>query len=101
MLTVPALEQRHPHVARLLVQLILAQIAENPAARAHAAHVVDRLGEHRKALWRHAVQTALHALGIGDQKLIVQPAVLGKQLVGVAVLGRDEDRVPGQATCSK
>ena len=88
-----ALEQRHPHVPGLLVQLIVARRAEDPAARAHAAHVVDRLGEHRERGRRHAVQTAVQALRFGDQELVVDPAILRKHHVGVAVFGRDEHLV--------
>jgi hypothetical protein len=85
-----AVQQRHPEVAGLLVQGILLGGADHPALGAHAAHVVDRLGEHRKVLGRHAVQAAGHALRFRDQELVVQPAVLWIELVGVAVLGRHE-----------
>src|SRR5262249_40381420 len=84
-----ALEHGHPQVPGTVLPLIFGLITEYAAAFAHTLEVHDWLRKHRKCSGCYTVRAAVEPLALGDGKLVVDPAILGKPRPGVGILGRD------------
>src|SRR5215472_17700222 len=81
----------HPHMARRLETVPLVERANDAASRAHAAHIVDRLREDREIGRHEAMRRAADALALGDEQLVVDPAMRREEMIGIGVVGRNGD----------
>src|SRR5687767_11417728 len=86
-------EKRHPHMPRLYRGPELFGRFNGFTTASHAAQIVDGLAENGESRRHDIMRGIVQALRFTYEKLVVDPAVLGNQLVGEFVVGGDNNVV--------